>query len=282
MAEHLNFIAKHFTEQTVEFVINKMPENEKEQLTETLASIRNELTSTVNAEAKKKKRSKTVKKESRESIFYNDVIPKMRSRLSDFEKRMDVCERNDVELSFDTSFGKMSIEEKVEVHKQMLEFEDKATVLCNFERFYRGKLYLSMKEDYAKFSKETRGSIADFFKSKFDLTYNTISSHVLFYKLIRNFPRLIVCLPYNEMLGNAKRIFRYFGADGKDFASQVETNISIINGRKDFTITRRNVSIQEDSFNIKNPQEDLEDTAQLSLMLNSDADDDYLDANDDE
>ena len=99
MAEHLNFIAKHFTEQTVEFVINKMPENEKEQLTETLASIRNELTSTVNAEAKKKKRSKTVKKESRESIFYNDVIPKMQSRLSDFEKRMDVCERNDVELS---------------------------------------------------------------------------------------------------------------------------------------------------------------------------------------
>ena len=84
------------------------------------------------------------------------------------------------------------------------------------------------------------------------------------------------------MLGNAKRVFRYFGADGKDFASQVGTDISTINGRKDFTITRRNVSIQEDSFNIKNPQEDLEDTAQLSLMLNSDADDDYLDANDDE
>jgi hypothetical protein len=80
------------------------------------------------------------------------------------------------------------------------------------------------------------------------------------------------------MLGNAERIFRYFSAEGKELASRLETDISIINGRKDFIIKRRNVSIQEESFNIKDPQEELEDTAQLSLMLDSDADDSYSDA----
>ena len=107
-----------------------------------------------------------------------------------------------------------------------------------------------MKEDFYRLSKE-RGSIEDFYKTKVDMTYNTVFSHSQFYKLIRNYPRLLVCLTYNELLGNAKRICKYFATHGRNFAARVEVDVSIVNGRKDFTVKRRNVHINVENYDGK-------------------------------
>ena len=248
MAGDLRYIAETFSDDVISFCVGKMNVEERLTFMDSMKKIREELDSTVDKDDKKKKKvrkNKATKKPSAEELFRNDILPLLERKLDEYNAKLsDAGEGVSAELNFDTNFSHMSLEEKIETHKQMMFFESKLEFLRNVEKHFRGKLYVSLRKDM------NGQKIGDFYRNTLGLTYATVQKLINFYALTKNYPMLIACLSYEQIQSHGKRLFDYLNQAGRKLGERLEIDLGLVNNGRDYNINRKDVPIVAENLKV--------------------------------
>jgi len=283
MVTTLKEIAK-FSDDLVAHCIGKLPELQRTAFEETLKTIRKDL-------GHKHKPAKKMKKHEipdSKTLFLNDVVKLIKSKLEEFESRINKenGEVINVLLDFPTDFGTMSLEEQVNIHKFIIELETDTLVVQNVLKYYKGSLYFHMKKNHNR-----AYTLKNWFHGLIKISYSTILRYINLYFLAVQFPRILVCLNFSQLQKHHTRIIKYLSND-QQLANRLSIELSFLSGghevlikcENNLTVTVPNKNIIRDADeelidSYLDSNEDFEYTDEEELDKSSDDNDtEFLDA----
>ncbi|MFZ2537705.1 MAG: hypothetical protein WAX04_02240 [Oscillospiraceae bacterium] len=72
-----------------------------------------------------------------EELFHSNIVPEIRRKLDDYDERQN--DQVEAIIEYDIQFQKMTFDELLATHGQMVLFEKKANTLIAVTQYWRGK-----------------------------------------------------------------------------------------------------------------------------------------------
>ena len=238
---HLKELAK-YSDDALNYIIDKLPEDERASFTETLR--------TLSVKLGKKKPVRKNKKHhipNAETLFLNDVVKSIRDNLNEFESR-DEQDRGgviDLLLDFPVDFGNMNLKEQIEVHSKILKIETNTQIFQNVLKFYKGCLYYEMKKNH-----DGKKTIREWFHDVLGIAYSTVTRYIHVYFFGIQYPRILACLSYAQLQKHHTRIIDYLSKN-PELASRLNTDLSFLSNGQEViirSVNDLNVTLPKNAF----------------------------------
>ena len=163
------------------------------------------------SKAIKKRKAPTEFLPTGDEVFKTKILPQIQEKLAD-----NTCQelalravKTSLCMNFPTNFGKMSIDELIQMHSIILNQEGKLTQLQLILRFQKGMLYT---EAYNR--QKNNENLKQWFRDNLGVSYQVVWNHITVAMLLKRFPRLFVCgLSFEQLHKHSKRFIDYLRND---------------------------------------------------------------------
>ena len=242
MARQIKNISK-FSEDAIAMALNVLPEKEWETFSQSLDKITNTLgDKKTNAPSPKNTRM------SDDAVFKNCLIPQIHRRMVEIENEEARGLRiNQISCKFETNFKKMSNDELLLKHQELVVTEGTLKTLTLFAQYSRGLLYSEMNDRIVS----ARSTMREFLKEgKLQVAYITVLRYMTVSSIISNYPRLLICdLSMAQLLKHNKRLCAYLESDdGNDLKAKLSLSFEIDAGGNKVYIQQAETPIECTKF----------------------------------
>lgn len=240
MAEKIKSVAK-FSQDAIQMAITTLPKDDRKQMEKLLDDMLNNL-------GTKEKKQTMEKKTSDEVLFVNNILPQIKRKIEEIEKKDLEKYTISMDIKIKTTFTGMSDVDLYAEHARIISLETGLNNLMIIVQFSRGNLYLELGRQLSRGGSSLKEVIEKGLLT--DVCYKTALRYMALASIILKYPRLLLCeLSFAQIIKHKTRLIKFLQeSEGQHLGTRLSLPIDIIAQGNDLSIGYADVEIPKMSF----------------------------------